>query len=382
MNKGIIFCLMAIAFASCQSDDNLPAEPEDHSYEISGSSYDENRHFFLGHFFRDNYEEWHQIPQINSGVLIQGQIEVFTVNRINSSTISNFLALLDLGESDPEHIFRPDHDFIGNLSNSSETSNDANELFAHLKDRSRDSQEMREFLNGAGFEEGIDYVIINTARKLEPTEYVVNEKLGYISLVRRLQNDETLAVSYQYNHGRNNFQVGELENNYGSRPRDELIILKMLRPNEINLETPTWDLMMKNIYDIRTSPVQEDSFQLHVMYHDDATGQTNPALHLGSLTKDVPLLRVLGLDQLNTTGDRAPDGQFDFIPGITINEQMGRVHFPVLEPFGSHLESWFDEESEVHLIEQIVYDTLYRTTLANAALHPKNRFRLRIILKQ
>ena len=27
-------------------------------FEIIASDYDENRHFFLGHYFRDNYEKW------------------------------------------------------------------------------------------------------------------------------------------------------------------------------------------------------------------------------------------------------------------------------------------------------------------------------------
>jgi cell surface protein SprA len=39
-------------------------------FEIIGSGYDESRHFFLGHFFRDNYQAWiRNTPQIISGVL-------------------------------------------------------------------------------------------------------------------------------------------------------------------------------------------------------------------------------------------------------------------------------------------------------------------------
>ncbi|HEY9116748.1 MAG TPA: cell surface protein SprA, partial [Roseivirga sp.] len=40
-------------------------------FQIRASDYDENRHFFLGHFFRDNYQNWlRSIPTIVSGLQI------------------------------------------------------------------------------------------------------------------------------------------------------------------------------------------------------------------------------------------------------------------------------------------------------------------------
>jgi cell surface protein SprA len=46
-------------------------------FEIVGSNYDENRHFFLGQFFRDNFETWlGTLPQITSGVNIT-RVEVY-----------------------------------------------------------------------------------------------------------------------------------------------------------------------------------------------------------------------------------------------------------------------------------------------------------------
>ena len=337
---------------------------------IRASEYDENRHFFLGHYFRDNYEQWHNnLPQINSGVNIpSGSVEVYSINRNNDTrTTRNFLALMDLGESSTEHVFRNGNPLIGSLSGKPQTDNNANELFANLRNLSRDPATLRSTLDAAGMEESTDYVIINTARKLDPSEYIVNEKLGYITLLRRLQNDEVLAVSYQYNAGRENFQVGELQNNYGSRSDDEAIILKMLRPNQIETQIPTWDLMMKNVYNLRTTQVQEEGFSLRVHYRDDRTGQDNPSLHLGRRTKDQPLIELMGLDQLNRNGDRQRDGNFDFVPGVTIDTRNGNIIFPVLEPFGSNLASFFDPD-EASLVEQFVYDTLYRTTKANAEL--------------
>ncbi|HMG88626.1 MAG TPA: cell surface protein SprA, partial [Chryseolinea sp.] len=52
-------------------------------FEIIASNYDENRHFFLGHYFRDHYRQWIiNPPQIISGVNIT-RVEVYILNRNN-----------------------------------------------------------------------------------------------------------------------------------------------------------------------------------------------------------------------------------------------------------------------------------------------------------
>src|SRR5688500_4034192 len=73
-------------------------------FEIIASNYDENRHFFLGHFFRDNYTKWiGNPPQIISGVNIT-RVEVYVLNRNNDTqTMRNAIALMDLGE--PSRIY-------------------------------------------------------------------------------------------------------------------------------------------------------------------------------------------------------------------------------------------------------------------------------------
>src|SRR5690606_34214598 len=65
------------------------------------------------------------------------------------------------------------------------------------------------------------------------------------------------------------------------------------------------------------------------------------------------------LDQLNNNNDPQPDGFFDFIPGITINIQNGRIIFPVLEPFGSNLSRKLNTEEAR---EQYVFQELYDST--------------------
>src|SRR5690606_10902012 len=68
-------------------------------FEIIASNYDENRHFFLGHFFRDNYRNWvANTPQIISGVNIT-RVEVYVMNRATETqTLRNVVAFMDLAE--------------------------------------------------------------------------------------------------------------------------------------------------------------------------------------------------------------------------------------------------------------------------------------------
>ncbi|MFD2201553.1 cell surface protein SprA [Shivajiella indica] len=338
-------------------------------FEIQGSNYDENRHFFLGHFFRDNYERWLRgLPQILSGVNVT-RVEVYIMNRANNTeTLRNFAAFIDLGEG--TRIYKPNNPGIGPGTPGAPASNNANLLYQNLIS----DPAFRPFDTGTGAIEaslqltkGLDFDQVSGARKLAPNEFFFNREMGYISLSRRLQNDEVLAVSYEYTYNGQVYKVGELSEDYQNRPESELIFLKMLRPARININIPTWDLMMKNIYNLNANQVMQDGFQLQVIYRDDRTGLDNPTLLEGENVKNRPLIRLTGLDNLNPQNDPAPDGNFDFVPGITIFPERGLLAFPVLEPFGKTLRDQF-LPNERNLADKYVFDTLYRTTRADAEL--------------
>lgn len=365
--------LNVTAVASTQRGrrDNLQidANGQGRTFEIQASNYDENRHFFLSHFFRDNYERWLRgLPQVLSGVNVT-RIEVYVMNRAaNTETLRNFAAFMDLGEG--RVLLNPTNPNIGPADPNAPTGNSANQLYNSISQ----NPAFRPFDTGSramesslGIRKGIDFEQINGARKLDQTEFFFNAQLGYISLFRRLQNDEVLAVSYEYTYNGQVYKVGELTEDYQNRPEDELIFLKLLRPARINTQVPTWDLMMKNVYSLNASQILREGFQLQVIYRDDRTGLDNPSLLEGQEVKDVPLIRLTGLDNLNPQNDPAPDGNFDFVEGLTMVSNRGLLIFPVLEPFGSNLEKRFLPNEGV-LKEKYVYDTLYRTTQADAEL--------------
>lgn len=341
-------------------------------FEVQASEYDENRHFFLGHFFRENYERWLiTAPQITSGVNVT-RIELYVLNRNNDTeTTRNIVGLMDLGEG--EVISNGNITPSSAVPSGNPTRNNANSLFEDLNVNLPIDQ-IDADLESLGGESGIDFLKVTTARRLSEAEYTLNGQLGYVSLTRRLQNDEILAVAYEYTFDGENYKVGELNEDYQSRGEDQAIYLKMLRPNRINVDVPTWDLMMKNIYNLNAAQVSQEGFQLRVIYRDDDTNQDNPSLHEGQQLKDELLIEVFGLDRLNPNNDRQPDGNFDFIEGLTIDTRNGNIIFPVLEPFGRTLENRFNPD-ENRLVEKYVYDELYDEPKAQAELDAtKNKF--------
>src|SRR5690606_13338670 len=181
-------------------------------FEIQASDYDENRHFFLGHFFRENYENWLRgLPQVLSGVNIT-RVEVYIMNRANNTTtLRNFAAFMDLGEG--QRIYRSDNPNVGAGNPGAPALNAANALFNNLST----TPSYRPYDNAATANandltlvRGTDFEQINGARRLDPNEYTFHRQLGYLSLTRKLQNDEVIAVSYEYTYNGQAYKVGEL----------------------------------------------------------------------------------------------------------------------------------------------------------------------------
>ena len=357
-------------------------------FEIVGSNYDENRHFFLGQFFRDNFETWlSTLPQLTSGINVT-RVEVYLLNRQNDTqTLRDVVGFMDMGEVDKSYrkslyaITRPD---------GSPTDNGNNDLYSKLQgltDQSSDNinQTLENLYGPNTYVNGTDFEKITSARKLAPTEFTFHKELGYITLQRKLQNDEAVAVAFEYTYNGRVYRVGELSEDYSNKGEKDVVFLKMLRPRKIAVKDnlgkilPTWNLMMKNIYNLSITQLQREGFQLRVIYRDDRTGIDNPQIQDGDYSRTVQLIAALGLDRLNPYNDPQPDGNFDYVEKITINSETGLIIFPYLEPLNKGLRNLFAKETNPNtqqlLIQKYVYDTLYHTTKAEAELVAnKNKF--------
>ena len=333
-------------------------------FSIYPLDYDENRHFFLGQYFRDKYDKTlKNYPYLNTQINIT-RIEVWVTNRVNQTqNVRNVLALQDLGESDPNKTkideFYPS--FILKPGNNIYPDNSVNKYDPSTIGTGFLNSSIREIStvkNGFGpisnlISEGNDYSVLENARKLELNEYILHKKLGYISLNQPLNNDEILAVAYQYTVGGQVFQVGEFandgvdatdlyENNGQQQISNNSLIVKMLKSSLTNINQPVWDLMMKNIYSIGSYQINKDDFKLNVFYSNPSPLNYIEAVDSSIWPKSIDgktLLSVFNLDNLNMNNDiqNGGDGFFDFVPNITVDTNNGLVIFTSIEPFGKYL---------------------------------------------
>ena len=347
------------------------------SFEVPVDSYDENRHFFLGYYFRDNYEQAMQsLPYIASGVTIN-RIEVWVTNkRGNYDQARNIVALADLGEQAAQHIQNPAWTIVGAPRTPYNKANTLYEELAIGNPGVRDIQQVSSVMQGlSNMELGEDYEKVESARLLNNGEYTLNSALGYISLKTALNQDEVLAVAYEYTYGGQVYQVGEFSTDAGEALKSpNALILKLLKStnNAPNMKGKgTWDLMMKNIYSLGASQMTGEKFELYVQYRNDSVGTEMQYLMEGAI-KGKQLLRVMNLDRLDSRNNPSPDGRFDFVEGYTVLSSTGRVIFPVLEPFGSHLAK---EIADTRIADKYVFQELYDSTLVSAQeMTEKNKF--------
>ena len=343
-------------------------------FDIPADQYDANRHFFLAQYFRDTYDKnMQQLPYITSGVSIN-RVEVWITNKRSQFKQSrNIIAFADLGEAKKKN-----NNYWATSSPSDLPQNSANTLYSEISGNAamRDIQQFMQIIGGAtyttaGIVGGEDFEKIESARKLDPSEYTLNSTLGFISLRQSLQPDEVLAVAFEYTYGGKVYQVGEFSTDGVNVPN--ALIVKLLKSTVVANYATTWDLMMKNVYSLGANSFQADNFKFNVMYKNDSTGVYLNYINAGNIGNKV-LLSVMGLDRLDGFQNPRPDGKFDFVEGYTIISSMGRVIFPVVEPFGSHLRKAIGNDA---IADKYVFQELYDSTLVSASeFSSKNKFKL------
>ncbi|NHM06760.1 cell surface protein SprA [Flavobacterium sp. CYK-4] len=410
-------------------------------FDLFGLEYDNDRHFFLSQYFRNKYDSaLRSYPFIDSRVQIT-RLEVWITNRQNrvngtNNNLRNIVALQDLGEAQLTGYENSEIISLGTLPAGffrnpvdSPADNKNNLYDPGLIDDAIGgagylNSNIREIATaGSGFNtltgssiaqlEGLDYSKLENARKLNSSEYTFHPQLGYVSLQQRLSNDEILAVAYQYTVGDQVYQVGEFGNdgvdatqpgsfdpNTG-QPQTittQSLILKMLKSNLTNTQKPVWNLMMKNIYQIPGAfQLEQQDFRFNILYSDPSpinyispvAGTTFPDTP-GNKVTDTPLLKVFNVDRLNFANDpqAGGDGFFDFIPGMTVDQQNGRLIFTTVEPFGKLIfdklktpgstETYKDPTTYNANQRKYVFRAMYTGTQASALQDTdKNKYQLR-----
>lgn len=361
------------------------------NFEIGADNYEANKHYFVGHYFRDNYDKaMKSLPTVNSPIKIT-RIEVWVTNTNNTvDNTRNFIAFADLGETSHLQTTTPGP---GGISPIPFPDNEANNLYTTVATNSG----IRGFNNASSilstivtspgpFEQGINYEKVQNARLLATTEYSVNTLLGFISLNAPLNNDEVLGVAFQYTYQGQTFQVGEFSNE-GVAGQNALI-LKLLKGTITNPKFTRWDLMMKNIYNLSAYQVSKENFRLDVWYNNPQSSIDINYLPYSGVDGR-PLIQVVDMDRYDQNNNPYADGIFDFMPvvysanqsegGGTINPQNGRIMFTTVEPFGSTLRTKLtDAGLSSSVINSVVFQPLYDSTKTAAQQIPTlNRYKIK-----
>jgi len=389
-------------------------------FALTALDYDEDKHFFLAQYFRDNYDRaLTNYPFIQSQIQIT-RLEVWVTNR-NQQTLNvrNVVAIQDLGEvelgADGREVTRIGKEgnasggFFNVLQPGALPRNGANDFDpALIGNGGQLTSSIRDIATvEAGFNveanQGFDYAILENARKLEQgRDYQFDTQLGYISLNQRLSNDEVLGVAFQYTINGEVFQVGEFANggvdattvSGGVNPiiENNTLILKLLKSNITNVDDPIWDLMMKNIYATGAFQLSEEDFKLNILYSDPTPRNyitpVDPNAGWPVGYEERILIDIFNLDRLNVYNDVQPggDGFFDYVPGITVDTQSGRIIFTKVEPFGEFLFEELgggtydvDDDQGYNVNQQrYVFRNMYaKTKAASLQDAEKNRFQLK-----
>ena len=336
-------------------------------FEINVADYEENRHFFLSRYFRNQYDGWMQkLPNLVTGVTIN-RVEIWVTNKTGTTANTrNIVALTDLGET--SKISNPMWTATGQVP-----SNSANTEYQAMTTQyvaARDIDQAAAILEGAGLVGGADFEKLESARLLNSSEYSVNTALGYVSLKTGIQTDQVLAVAYEYTSGGVTYQVGEFASDITDTK--QALFVKALKNTSCNPQQGNWDLMMKNVYYL-ASNIEKEKFRLDVKYQSDTTG-----VYLSYIpeqrVKNTPIIRVLGADRLDNNNKAHSNGYYDYVEGYTVSN--GRVFIPKVEPFGSYMRDYLVKNGvAADAAEKYAFTELYDSTKTVARqIAEKNKY--------
>ena len=309
------------------------------TFKINAIDYEDNQHYFLGHYFLNDYDNaLLNYPQINSRISIN-RIEAWVLDQGNGnlSHQKSIVGVRDLGDGASGFPDNSQNNLYQAVSALGPALRDVNTAYNAINGQT--------LPNAAGgtevFQDGEHFIFNRKARRLSENEFRYHPQLGYVSLNQKLNDNQLLAVSYSYTVSGSNqvYKVGEFSE------ESPVIITKVLKPNtNVKTSSPMWNLMMKNMYSLESMQVDPDNFMLNIYYRDTQTGGKVNYLP-NTPVQDINLLKLLNWDRLNLHNDiqssngQLGDGIFDFVPNITIRPEEGRLMFTKVQPFGSHMAS-------------------------------------------
>lgn len=317
--------------------------------------YEDDRHFFMDFFTRQQFEDNVSNPQQLGQALELTEVNVWALRETSQPAEGErqAIALADLG-------------VVQNADSSYAAPDQDEDIFPEsLLDQFRDPS-----LGVSAGDFGVDPTAFVEGYFIpleEGVDYELNRYLGYVSLKRNLSSRQALAISFKYADPQTGqtVSIGDVSPGGGNR-----IYLKLIRPQTVTTSNPLWDLMMKNVYSIGATNLTPDGLNLDVKY----TEQNVPSSSLPA--RNSILLQDLGLDRVDQQGALNPDNRIDFSTSV-LDPGTGKIIFPYLQPFGDRVEELLVESGlGQEEVRAIAYDELYTQRKENASQNSKNNFYL------
>lgn len=320
------------------------------NFKIYAKDYEVNQHYFLAQYFRDKYDgALANYPVISSHINIS-RLEVWVIDRGNSNQENrrSMLSLRDVGEQGTTPENGNIYNQVSNLSGIREANTAESAIRgAGLTDA-----------DGTPYAAGEHFMVHENVRLLTPSEYKFYPNLGYISLNQPLNDNELLGVSFQYTlttQPGKVYTVGEF-----SDQQSKLLITKLLKSNtNVNVNSPMWNLMMKNIYSLEAMQLSQEDFRLNIFYQDPAVGSGALNYLQNTPVEDETLLQILNMDRLDMngqvqlSGNKTGDGLFDYVPGVTVDQQNGKIIFTTIEPFAKTIANKIGDSNSDYVLSNL-----------------------------
>lgn len=157
-------------------------------------------------------------------------------------------------------------------------------------------------------------------RKLEPKDYELKSEMGIVKIQTSFTQEKVLAVAYRTDDGT---EVGDVVESMDEYPQK----LKLIRHSSPLPQYKTWDLELKNVYNLGARNINKEGFDLKIYYNNGSVKQDGDENWSS-------FLQLFELDKDDNSHSGNPDGQIDVEDNSNVVKLFdGELWFPFTYPF-------------------------------------------------
>ena len=181
----------------------------------------------------------------------------------------------------------------------------------------------------------VEKVTFNALERGKDYEY--DYARGFFWLTQEVRDNEILAIAYKTDENK----VGTLFSDVYADTTKPLI-LRLIKPQTLKPSyTQVWPLMMRNVYFLGGTNIEEQGFDISIEYNLGGEHET-----MQQVEPRKSFLYLMGLDRVDENKNVTPDGDKKVDKnGFLINLAEGVLIFPCIQPFDPLPGSRFANES-------------------------------------